>query len=99
MSKKDILFQISNLLVWICCLIVVIVRPYSKIVAWIFFCLQLVFLLVVIILFVSEMVEFKKQEKEFQRTLEENRKHLEELIKEYSAVLLKSEEENKEEQE
>ena len=99
MKKKNILMWIFCLLSWICCIVGLIVRPYSVIAFWIIFSVQVVFVLGDIILGILGLIELKREEREFEQKLDKDRKHLEELIKGYLTISLTNEKNNQEEKE
>lgn len=99
MDKKMRTMWILIILMWICYLSAVIVNIFSDIAYWILLGVWAVIVIAIIVVNILIAIDFKKQERELNRTLEEDRKHLEELIKGYLAVSLKTEEENKSDQE
>lgn len=64
---KNLLIQIFNVCVWICCVISLITRPYNEIVANVFFWLEMAFFVVVIVLFVWILVDMILQKRRLRK--------------------------------
>lgn len=64
---KNLLIQIFNLCVWICCVISLITRPYNEVVANVFFWLEMAFFVAVIVLFVWILVDMILQKRRLRK--------------------------------